>query len=231
MSGGKVDFSKTGIEQNEYGWWRIVDGKVDFSCNSVEQNEYGWWYIVGGQVQLDYTGIADYANAYGWWYIENGKVAFSFNGIARNSYGFWMAVDGKVDFSFTGFIRPLENDTYITSSFGYRTNPVTGIYSLHRGIDIRASRGTPILASMDGTVIANAYDSELGWYVDIEHPGGHVMTRYQHMDSQSPVEVGTTVSQGDVIGYVGTTGSSTGYHLHFGVRYDGTFVDPMLLFS
>ena len=70
-----MDFDYTGIAQNAYGWWRIVNGAVDFNCNSVEANEYGWFYLRGGKVDFNYNGLA--ANAYGWWktarYLFSGK--------------------------------------------------------------------------------------------------------------------------------------------------------------
>ena len=74
-----MDFDYTGIAQNAYGWWRIVNGAVDFNCNSVEANEYGWFYLRGGKVDFNYNGLA--ANAYGWWKITGGAVDFNYTGI------------------------------------------------------------------------------------------------------------------------------------------------------
>lgn len=112
----------------------------------------------------------------------------------------------------------------------YGTGRITTRFSSgHRGIDIRAPRGTSIYAVMDGTVAANYYDSSKGYVIVLYHGGG-IYTLCYHMNEKSSLTVGTKVSQGQVIGYVGATGSATGYHLHFAVGiggYDNShLVDP-----
>ncbi len=119
--------------------------------------------------------------------------------------------------------------SYITSSFGTRWHPVLGGYRTHYGVDIGASYGTNIYAADSGTVEISTYSSSYGNYVLINHGGGNA-TLYAHMSTRY-VEVGDSVSQGDVIGLVGSTGISTGPHLHFEVRENGTRVDPMKYFS
>lgn len=128
------------------------------------------------------------------------------------------------------YIWPLSVSQYITSYFGGRPNPTTGKPDNHTGIDIAAGYGTPVLAAADGTVITAKYDADgYGIYTIIDHGGGN-HTLYGHMSSRA-VGTGATVSQGDVIGYVGSTGWSTGNHLHFETRVNGIKVDPLDYFS
>ena len=115
--------------------------------------------------------------------------------------------------------------TYITSVQGPRTHPVTGQYKNHGGTDIGASYGSPIYAADGGTIATVGYDAGgYGNYVMIDHGNG-MQTLYAHMSSRA-VSVGTHVSKGQVIGYVGSTGRSTGAHLHFEVRVNGTPKNP-----
>lgn len=113
---------------------------------------------------------------------------------------------------------------WITSRFGRRLNPVTGMMAMHAGLDIAASPGTPIYAPADGVVTFAAYDESYGKLVSIDHGYG-VTTRFGH-NSQIYVHVGQRVSKYDVIAAVGSTGRSTGPHLHYEVRINGTPVDP-----
>lgn len=129
------------------------------------------------------------------------------------------------------FLWPCPDYTRISSPFGYRVHPITGKYKLHSGVDMAAPRGTDILAANSGTVTA-AYNYEngaYGKYIIISHGGGRV-TLYAHCDDVY-VKKGDEVEQGEVIAAVGTTGSSTGYHLHFEVRIDGEYIDPMEFFE
>jgi murein DD-endopeptidase MepM/ murein hydrolase activator NlpD len=121
------------------------------------------------------------------------------------------------------FARPIPGAA-ITSGFGYRTDPITGAQGLHSGIDFGASCGTPIMAAGSGTVLSAGWNGGYGNATIINHGGG-LATLYGHQ-SQIGVSVGESVSQGEVIGYVGTTGRSTGCHLHFEVRVNGNPVDP-----
>lgn len=103
----------------------------------------------------------------------------------------------------------------ITSYYGYRIHPVYGYYKFHKGVDIGASGGSSIWAASSGTVITSTYGSGYGNYVVIRHDDGYY-SLYAHMSSRA-VSVGQYVSRGQVIGYVGTTGVSTGYHIHYEV--------------
>ena len=124
----------------------------------------------------------------------------------------------------TGYLWPLPGYYRLSSQFGYRIHPITGVAHSHTGIDIPASGGTPILAAKSGQVVTSAYHYSYGNYVVIDHGNGN-STLYAHMSSRA-VSEGQMVTQGQVIGYVGTTGSSTGNHLHFEVRDNYTRVDP-----
>lgn len=115
--------------------------------------------------------------------------------------------------SASGFLWPIAGSHRVTSPFGWRTHPITGRQHLHGGIDIAAPNGTPIMASKAGVVVISQYGSSYGNYVVISHPDG-TRTLYAHM-SQRSVSAGDTVSQGQTVGLVGSTGSSTGNHLHF----------------
>lgn len=125
-----------------------------------------------------------------------------------------------------GFLFPVATSGFacVTDPYGYRTNPITGNYQLHNGIDLAANRGTPIYAAKTGTVSTAASGYGWGNYVVINHGDGY-STLYAHQDYYI-VSEGDTVTQGQVIGYVGSTGNSTGPHLHFTIYYNGSTVNP-----
>jgi len=114
---------------------------------------------------------------------------------------------------------------WVTSSFGPRVSPFTGRRAMHNGLDIAARRGTKVTASADGTVYKVGFDNELGRGIFIRHGHGKT-TIYGHLDRQF-VSTGQEVRRGQVIGYVGSTGKSTGPHLHYEVRVNNISVDPM----
>ena len=115
------------------------------------------------------------------------------------------------------------------SAYGWRLHPIFNDMRFHAGEDVGAATGTPILAADGGTVATATYSSSYGNYVMINHGGGRV-TLYAHMSSMA-VSVGQSVSKGQVIGYVGSTGWSTGPHLHFEVRVNGATTDPKQYFG
>lgn len=117
---------------------------------------------------------------------------------------------------------------YVSSYYGYRKNPNTGNEELHRGVDIAVPTGTTVYAAHDGTVTAAAYDSYYGNYVVIEKDG--YTTKYAHMERLS-VSAGQSVTKGTVIGTTGSTGSSTGSHLHIECLYNGTYYNPLFYFD
>lgn len=125
-----------------------------------------------------------------------------------------------------GFIRPVSGP--ITSGYGYRIHPVLGYGKGHDGVDFGSACGTPVHASAAGTVVAVENHPASGNRVKIDHGDG-VVTGYYHLQGFN-TEVGAKVEQGDVIGYVGSTGRSTGCHLHFAkMDESGAYSDPMSL--
>jgi murein DD-endopeptidase MepM/ murein hydrolase activator NlpD len=117
------------------------------------------------------------------------------------------------------------NNVALTSSFGMRVHPVLGGRRAHKGVDLAAPTGTPIYATADGVVRKAEWFSGYGLFVQLEH-GASLETRYGHM-SRLNVFDGQQVRKGDLIGYVGSTGRSTGPHLHYEVRIGGTAVNPI----
>ena len=113
---------------------------------------------------------------------------------------------------------------YMSSPFGFRQSPTTGASTYHQGVDLAAPAGTPIYASRGGVVTTASYSNSAGYYVTINHGDGF-SSIYMHMTNYV-VSSGTAVSQGQLIGYVGSTGISTGNHLHFGIAYNGAYVNP-----
>lgn len=169
--------------------------------------------------------------------IDNGRVlAVSFEALRgevqmyrfRKSDG----TTGYYDAEGNGAIKSLKrtpiNNAKVTSSFSKkRKHPVLGFTRAHKGVDFRASTGTPIPAAGAGRVVARSYNRGHGNYVKIRHNGSYE-TLYAHMSKFAKgVNVGTTVRQGQTIGYVGSTGISTGPHLHYEIIKDGVHVNPM----
>lgn len=113
---------------------------------------------------------------------------------------------------------------WVTSPFGNRTSPFTGVLKFHEGIDIAAQTGTPVMAPADGLVVKAGFSSGYGNVVEISHGYG-IKTVYGH-NSRLNVKVGQRVKRGEVISYVGDTGSSTGPHLHYEVRLNNLPVNP-----
>lgn len=156
-------------------------------------------------------------------------------GNTKREFFRFRADDGSIDFydpdGQTGrrFLtrRPLEGGGRIASRFGYRKHPVLGTYKLHTGVDLAADYGTPIYASGDGVVERAQWESGYGRFVMLKHANGYE-TGYGHMSRIAPgMAPGVRVRQGQIIGYVGSTGISTGNHLHFEIRINGRFVDPL----
>ena len=160
--------------------------------------------------------------------------SLNLGGEARKVYRFQSPDDGTVDYldeqgrSLKKFlIRKPIADGIMRSGFGYRRHPVLGYAKLHTGVDWSNPIGTPIVAAGNGTVIKADWDSGYGRRVEIQHINGYVTT-YNHMSRFGRgMAAGVKVRQGQVIGYVGSTGLSTGAHLHYEVIINGHFVDPM----
>ncbi|MBR4971455.1 MAG: M23 family metallopeptidase, partial [Oscillospiraceae bacterium] len=137
-----------------------------------------------------------------------------------NQAGAGNVVDGIVWYTPTKNFR-------VSSKFGYRYHPISGKYSMHQGIDMAAPKNTPIFATRAGYVNTASYqEGGAGYYVSLNHGDGY-RSIYMHM-TRYVVKKGDYVEAGQIIGYVGSTGDSTGNHLHFGISYNGTYVDPEL---
>ena len=136
-----------------------------------------------------------------------------------------LALQGQNPPSNATWITPVSGYT-ISSAFGMRIHPVYKYALMHNGIDMACPRGTPIYATRAGTVTTASYQAGgAGYYVSINHGDGF-SSIYMHMTNYV-VSSGQSVAAGQLIGYVGSTGVSTGPHLHFGVSYAGTYVNPM----
>lgn len=148
----------------------------------------------------------------------------------RQLFASWEALDapeteGTVQPAISIPSRNPLNSARLTSGYGMRVHPVLGRRKAHHGIDLAAPTGTPVYATADGIVTKAKWFSSYGLYISIDH-SADLETRYAHL-SKLAVEAGEQVKKGDLIGYVGSTGRSTGPHLHYEVRIDGVAVDPM----
>ena len=161
-------------------------------------------------------------------------VGLTLSGTTRQLYRF-TTDDGVVDFydpdGETGkrFLnrRPLEGGGTLRSRFGYRIHPIFKTRRLHTGVDLAARTGTPIYASGDGVISYYKWQSGYGNKVEIQHVNGYE-TAYGHMSRFAEgLSVGSRVRQGQIVGYVGSTGQSTGPHLHFEIKINGNLVDPL----
>ena len=123
----------------------------------------------------------------------------------------------------SGWLRPCSY-VKLTSPFGYRDSPTAGASTYHQGVDLAAPQGTPVYASRAGRVTVAGFGSAAGYYVTINHLDGF-SSIYMHLNNYV-VSSGQTVSAGQLIGYVGNSGIATGYHLHFGIAYNGAYVNP-----
>jgi murein DD-endopeptidase MepM/ murein hydrolase activator NlpD len=159
--------------------------------------------------------------------------ALTISGEARRVYRY-QGEDGVIDFfdeagrSLKKFLvrKPIA-DGVLRSGFGSRRHPVLGYTKTHTGVDWANRIGTPILAAGNGTVIKAEWDSGYGRRIEIQHANGYV-TAYSHQSRfANGIAPGVRVKQGQVVGYVGNTGLSTGPHLHYEVIINGHFVDPM----
>ena len=159
------------------------------------------------------------------------KLEYAYDAAKDREYREWLAQQ-KPTAGGTGsnvvdgitWLMPI-NYTRFSSPFGWRIHPIYGDYRFHYGVDLSAPQGTPIYASRGGQVTTTAYEAGgAGYYVSINHLDGYA-TRYLHM-THYIVSPGQYVAAGQVIGYCGSTGGSTGPHLHFSVYYNGTAVNP-----
>lgn len=171
-------------------------------------------------------------------FIENGDLVFAaFNG--TNSHGSWYRYtpgdSGRTEFFDANGVAAQPFLTRfpigrvpINSGFGQRYHPLTGYLHLHTGVDYRAPAGTPIQAAGDGVIEFIGFNDGYGKHIRISHKRGFE-TLYAHMSKSAGLAAGDAVKAGDIIGYVGDTGSATGAHLHYEIRRNGRYVNPMTL--
>ena len=155
-------------------------------------------------------------------------------GETKKYYRFQTPDDAVVDYyDETGksakkfLVRKPVNNAMMRSGFGSRRHPILGFSRMHTGVDWATGYGTPIFASGNGTIDFVGWEGGYGKYIRIKHPNGYE-TAYGHMSAYAKgIEVGKRVRQGQVIGYVGSTGLSTGAHVHYEIKVNGRFVDPL----
>ena len=170
---------------------------------------------------------------------ENGEpevlyAALTAGGDSRRYYRFQTSDDSLVDYydedgkSAKKFLvrKPLAGGV-MRSPFGYRRHPILGYAKLHTGVDWADAVGTPIFAAGNGTIIYADWKSGYGRHTEIQHANGYVTTYSHQSGFAKGIKVGVQVRQGQVIGYLGSSGLSTGPHLHYEVKINGSFVDPM----
>ncbi|GAA0266721.1 hypothetical protein GCM10009127_02850 [Alteraurantiacibacter aestuarii] len=155
----------------------------------------------------------------------------------RELFSSWEALDDGGRVNAAGLITPAPHSSVsvpsrmpvdgvrLTSGYGMRNHPILSQRRQHNGVDLAAPSGTPVFATADGLVGRAEYYGSYGNYVQIEH-GGDLETRYAHLSSYT-VSAGDEVNKGDLIGYIGSTGRSTGPHLHYEVRVEGEAVNPI----
>ena len=195
----------------------------------VMQNEYYDMASDLKRLEQEKSGAIDEANMtiaeYEVFYASEQATAAAASEKIREllaSYGSTLSYGGSMIWPLPS---PFGKD-YITSSYGWRTHPVYGDQRFHSGIDIGADGGTPIFAVADGKIIFREYYGGYGYCIMIDHGSG-IVSLYAHQNSFGEFAAGDYVVAGDVIGYVGTTGTSTGNHLHFEVRVNGETTDPL----
>jgi hypothetical protein len=169
------------------------------------------------------TGDEEFRQLFNSWQSLDQGRAFAAASQPMHSASLGMTVLEPTTVSIPSLV-PVEGLT-LTSGFGMRWHPVLGGRRQHKGVDLAVPAGTPIFAAADGVVGRADWFSGYGLFVALEH-GGAIETRYGHM-SRLNVFAGQSVRKGDLIGYVGTTGRTTGPHLHYEVRIEGVAVNPM----
>lgn len=217
-----------------------------YNCLRLIARNYTWRSkYKGGEDQATYytmryspTGTHNYCTSTTWPHSNSMIRAQLYKFLGRDEFsieGFTFGTVGERE-----YVNPLGNTSYrISSTFGPRTAPKKGASTVHNGIDMAANKGAPILAVAEGTVITAGYNSGAGYYVVINHgvwiDNKPTYTRYLHMNAMPEVSVGTIVPKGALIGAVGSTGVSTGPHLHFEVRVGAddksSAVDPQKVFG
>lgn len=210
IGGKKYLFNDDGVMAN-YAGTPVINGKKYWFSTDDASLKTGWLNLGNMKMYFDpvtYQGAVGVTNINGEYYFFNNDCVWLEDRDALNT-----------------FIWPCPGYTLVTSDYGYRKQPTAGASTNHKGIDIGAPYGSNIVAASDGTVIAYGYSSSMGNYVKLQHANG-LQTIYMHMSRIGNLSTGQKVSSGATIGYVGSTGVSTGPHLHFAALVNGDYVSP-----
>ncbi|MDD2407475.1 MAG: M23 family metallopeptidase [Tepidiphilus sp.] len=199
----------------------IFGTQIDFSRDLREGDSFAVIY----ETKLDAEGLPQPGNVIAAEFINQGKRHVVLRHETANGKSGYYTPDGRV--LGTGFLRYPLKFTRVSSNFGNRFHPIKKEWRRHAGTDFAAPSGTPVMAASDGRVKFAGWQNGYGNFVLIEHRGGYV-TGYGHLKGFAKgLKAGQRVSQGDVIGYVGSTGWATGPHLHYEVRIGGKAQDPL----
>ncbi|MBR1860679.1 MAG: peptidoglycan DD-metalloendopeptidase family protein [Lachnospiraceae bacterium] len=205
-----LDETKNSVEEEKAGMEELREQK------NAQLEEY-MRSIAASQAEIDNleSQIDDYDD----------EIAALAKAIEVEQQQIWLAQQNQArTYDGGSFIFPIASYKYISSKYGWRIHPITGKNQFHSGVDLAAPYGTAIYAAYSGVVASAGYNASMGNYVMINHGDG-LYTVYMHASSLY-VKEGDAVAIGQTIAAVGSTGSSTGNHLHFSVRLNGEYVDP-----
>ena len=212
-----------GVEEaafNEYV--RVMGFSVDFQREVKHGDKFEMMYTIDRDalsgdvlnVELKYAGLS----------LSGDQLSFFRYDITKNAVG-WYDEDGNS--AARTLIRTPISGARLSSSFGTRKHPVNGFTAMHKGVDFAAPKGTPIIAAGSGMVREAGWKGSYGRYIRIKHNATYD-TAYAHMTRIAPqISAGSRVKQGEIIGYVGSTGRSTGAHLHYEILVNNRQVNPM----
>ena len=226
---------KTAVINNSL-WGAIMEEKLPYSLAAEMEDIYQWTIdFFGIQVKDSFTVIYDekfidtmsigVGRIWGAKFVHRGKeiyaIPFEQNGVVQ----YWEEDGGSLR---KQLLKAPLKFTRISSKFSNaRLHPVTRKVRPHHGVDYAAPTGTPVYSVADGVIVSKGYNGAAGHMIKVKHPG-NLMSGYLHLSKYAKgISVGTRVSQGQVIGYVGSTGRSTGPHLDFRLWKNGTAIDPL----
>jgi murein DD-endopeptidase MepM/ murein hydrolase activator NlpD len=197
---------------------KLFSSEVDFQRRATSEDQFEVFYGVedDGEIDLMYAAITVRGQKFRYYrFVHNNGAADYYDNEGRSSRKFLLR-------------KPLASGE-MRSGFGQRFHPILRYYRMHNGVDFADKHGTPIVAAGTGRVISANWDRGYGRRVEIEHPNGYVTT-YSHLAGFARgIAPGASVRQGQVIGFMGSTGLATGTHLHYEVMVNGVYTDPMRL--
>lgn len=203
-----------------------IDYEIENNIQWIPRSDYGNMTFQQFRTNSGNWSVHYLTEAFTWGYERPNRTAGQNSMSSRKAFA--SRCFNELDFSGTNGggsggsqpAFPTEAGMPITSQYGWRTHPVTGEQDFHGGTDFGGNGGKPkIFATQSGVIIGNRWSDSGGWMVYIKHTGDKYYSRYLHLDSQSPLAIGTVVTKGQEIGTMGTTGLSSGVHLHFEVAF------------